>query len=478
MITVRAPAVAGTFYPAAAAELARDVTSLLAHAAGAARGKPVPKAIIAPHAGYVYSGPVAASVYARLAPARDMIKRVVLLGPVHRVPVRGFALPDADALATPLGNIPVDAAAVAALRRLPQVTVSAAAHALEHSLEVQLPFLQSVLGAFTLVPLAVGDATAEEVEQVLDTVWGGVETLIVISSDLSHYLNHRDAQAADRVTAQAILDLRTGISHAQACGGTPVNGLLLSARKRGLAPQLVDLRNSGDTAGDRNRVVGYGAFAFHASPRITDLAALMRAQPLDPAASLYGDDDDDAVPSDAGRLLLPLARAAIAAQLDLPGAMPDAEGWLDSTGASFVTLMMQGNLRGCIGTLEAHRALGADVKANAVAAAFRDPRFKPITPAEFGAISVEVSVLSAVSPMSFRDEAGALAQLRPEIDGVIFHYGHHRSTFLPQVWEHFGDPRVFMGQLKHKAGLPFDFWDATVKLSRYTVSKWREAAAD
>ena len=477
VISVRPPAVAGTFYPAAAAELARDVTSLLTQAAGAASGKPVPKAIIAPHAGYIYSGAIAAAVYARLAPARDTIKRVVLLGPVHRVPVRGLALPEANALATPLGEIPVDAAAVAALKRLAQVTVSAAAHALEHSLEVQLPFLQSVLAEFSLVPLAVGDASADEVAQVLDAVWGGAETLIVISSDMSHYLSYVDAQAADRATAQAILELRTGISHQQACGGTPVNGLLLTARKRGLSPQLIDLRNSGDTAGDRNRVVGYGAFAFYPSPRVTDLAALVRAQPLDPAASLYGD-DDRAVPADAGRLLLPLARTAIAAQLNLGGDAPAAAGWLDSTGASFVTLTKQGELRGCIGTLEAHRALGADVKANAVAAAFRDPRFKPLTPAEFETIKVEVSVLSAVAPLAFRDEAEALAQLRPDVDGVIFHYGHHRSTFLPQVWEHFRDPRIFMGQLKHKAGLPPDFWDPAVKLSRYTVAKWREPAAE
>ena len=477
MITVRPPAVAGTFYPAAAGELARDVASLLAQAAGAARGKPVPKAIIAPHAGYIYSGPIAASVYARLAPARARIKRVVLLGPVHRVAVRGLALPAADALATPLGNIPLDAAAVAALARMPQVTVNAAAHALEHSLEVQLPFLQAVLGTFTLVPLAVGDATADEVAQVLDTLWGGAETLIVISSDLSHYLGYGDAQATDRATAQAILDLRTGISHQQACGGTPVNGLMLTARKRGLARELIDLRNSGDTAGDRNRVVGYGAFAFYEPPRVTDFAALVRAQPADAAASLYGD-DDQRVPEDAGRLLLPLARAAIAAQMNLGGDTNATASWLDNTGASFVTLTKDGELRGCIGTLEAHRALGADVKANAAAAAFRDPRFKPLTPAELSLIHVEVSVLSAVYPMSFRDEADALAQLRPQIDGVIFHYGHHRSTFLPQVWEHFGDPRIFMGQLKHKAGLPPDFWDPTVKLSRYTVAKWRETAAE
>ena len=268
MSTVRQPAVAGMFYPAGASELARDVRALLAGAERAARGKPVPKAIIAPHAGYVYSGPIAAAAYARLAPARGELTRVVLLGPVHRVPVRGLALPAAEALATPLGDIPVDIDAVVKLSKLPQVTVSAAAHALEHSLEVHLPFLQTVLEKFCVVPLAVGDATADDVARVLDILWGGAETLIVVSSDLSHYLGYRDAQTIDRATAQAILDLRTDISHEQACGGTPVNGLTLAARRRGLTPQLIDLRNSGDTAGDRQRVVGYGAFAFYEATHV------------------------------------------------------------------------------------------------------------------------------------------------------------------------------------------------------------------
>jgi len=268
MNTVRPPAVAGTFYPAAAQTLARDVGKLLADAELAARGEPVPKAIIAPHAGYVYSGPIAATAYARLAPARGRITRVVLLGPVHRVPVRGLALPGAAMLATPLGNVSIDANAAATLATLPQVVVSPAAHALEHSLEVHLPFLQTVLENFAVVPLAVGDATADEVAQVLDALWGGAETLIVVSSDMSHYLSYDEAQAVDSVTARAILDLRTDISHEQACGGTPVNGLVLAARRRGLTPQLLDLRNSGDTAGDRNRVVGYGAFGFYEKPHV------------------------------------------------------------------------------------------------------------------------------------------------------------------------------------------------------------------
>jgi AmmeMemoRadiSam system protein B len=218
--------------------------------------------MIVPHAGYIYSGPVAAMVYARLRSAAARIERVVLLGPVHRVPVRGLALPAASAFATPLGTVPVDLEAVRRLAGLPQVCVSANAHALEHSLEVQLPFLQAVLEKFAVVPLAVGDASAEEVAEVIDRLWGGEETLIVVSSDLSHYLSYSDAQAVDRATAQAILELRTNISHEQACGGTPVNGLLLVAQRRGLVPELVDLRNSGDTAGDKSRVVGYGAFAF------------------------------------------------------------------------------------------------------------------------------------------------------------------------------------------------------------------------
>ncbi len=469
MSSVRPAAVAGTFYPASASALASDVSALLAHAAAGALGEPVPKAIIAPHAGYIYSGPIAASVYARLAPARGAIKRVVLLGPVHRVPVRGLALPAAHSLATPLGNIAVEAAAVSVLQKLPQVTVSAAAHAQEHSLEVQLPFLQQVLGDFSVVPLAVGDASAAEVAQVLDVLWGGAETLIVISSDLSHYLGYADAQAADRVTARAILDMRAEISHEQACGGTPVNGLLQAARKRGLEPELIDLRNSGDTAGDRNRVVGYGAFAFYDSPPRAQLNA------TDARTLLYGD-AGAAIPSNAGAVLLPLARAAIATELTLPAPAVDDAPWLQRPGASFVTLTKQRELRGCIGTLEAHRALGADIQANAVAAAMRDPRFTPLTAEEFDAIRVEVSVLSAVERMNYRDEADALAQLRPGIDGVILHYGHHRSTFLPQVWEDFRDPRLFIGHLKHKAGLPPDFWDPAVTLSRYTVAKWREDA--
>lgn len=267
MSIIRPAAVAGAFYPAQPQVLADTVRELLDAAAVPAG---TPKALIVPHAGYVYSGRTAATAYNSLAQARATIRRVVLLGPVHRVPVRGLAAPDADVFATPLGHIPIDRRAIHTLSGLRQVVTSGAAHAWEHSLEVQLPFLQTVLGDFTLVPLAVGDASAEEVAAVLERLWGGPETLIVISSDLSHFNSYREAQMLDRDTVDAILQLDHHIDHEQACGGTPINGLLLAAQRHGLHARLLDLCNSGDAsadglAADKSRVVGYAAFAFYES---------------------------------------------------------------------------------------------------------------------------------------------------------------------------------------------------------------------
>jgi len=263
MRAVRPAAVAGMFYPGTPTVLSAAVQTYLADAGSMqATRDPLPKALIVPHAGYVYSGPVAAPAYRRIAAGRASVRRVILLGPVHRVPIRGLALPAAQAFATPLGTVEVDAEAAARALDLPQVQVSDAAHALEHSLEVQLPFLQTVLDDFKIVPLAVGDATAEEVGEVIDRLWGGSETLIVVSSDLSHYHPYAAARQIDRGTATAILALDASIDHEQACGATPINGFALCARRHHLKPELLDLRNSGDTAGDKSRVVGYAAFAF------------------------------------------------------------------------------------------------------------------------------------------------------------------------------------------------------------------------
>ena len=266
MLHIRQPAVAGAFYPAQKQILLEDIISLLSASrysrSDNLKADVPPKAIIVPHAGYIYSGEVAAAAYSRLTAAHDTIKRVLLLGPVHRVPVRGLALPGSEVFATPLGEVQVDYAAVATIEHMPQVVISPEAHLPEHSLEVQLPFLQSVLDDFKIVPLAVGDATPAEVADVLDALWGGAETLIVVSSDLSHFFPYQTAQVMDSQTVKDILSLEYHLNHEQACGGTPVNGLLLAARRHHLQPHLLDLRNSGDTAGDKDRVVGYASFAF------------------------------------------------------------------------------------------------------------------------------------------------------------------------------------------------------------------------
>jgi len=260
MTRVRQPAVAGLFYPADPRELRETVRRALA---AAEPEGPAPKALIAPHAGYVYSGEVAASAYARLAPVRDRIRRVVLVGPSHRVGFHGLAASSAEAFATPLGLVSLDREAIDSLLALPQVKILDRAHAAEHSLEVHLPFLQVILESFRLVPLAAGDASAEEVAEVLDAVWGGPETLIVVSSDLSHYLDYHAARRIDEATCRAIERLRwEEIGEDQACGRVGVNGLLEAARRRGLRTRTVDLRNSGDTAGSRDEVVGYGAWVF------------------------------------------------------------------------------------------------------------------------------------------------------------------------------------------------------------------------
>lgn len=261
MPSIRPAAVSGSFYPGEPSALAAEVAAYLAEAPRTS-GR-APKAIIAPHAGYIYSGPIAASIYARLAPLRGVVRRVVLAGPAHRVYVAGAAVPSVEAFASPLGAIGLDREAIAALRRLPFVEENDRAHALEHSLEVHLPFLQSVLGEFKLVPIVVGDASPDQVASMYELLWGGEETLLVVSSDLSHYLPYQAARARDGDTAQAILRLDEHLHPEEACGAAPINGLLRAARRHGLVAEQVDLRNSGDTAGDRDRVVGYGAFAFH-----------------------------------------------------------------------------------------------------------------------------------------------------------------------------------------------------------------------
>ncbi len=257
----RPPAVAGTFYPASADTLSAQISTCFAQAASSRRY--APKAIVAPHAGYVYSGPVAATAYQQLHELRETVDQVVLLGPSHRVAFQGIAACSWEAYLTPLGPVPLDLQCTGRLLESGLVTEFDQAHAQEHSLEVQLPFLQQVLEDFRLLPLVVGDADPQQVADVIEAIWDGPQTLIVISSDLSHYHPYQEARVMDHETSAAIerLDYRS-IDYQQACGRAPLAGMLLAARHHRLQARTLDLRNSGDTAGDRQRVVGYGAYVF------------------------------------------------------------------------------------------------------------------------------------------------------------------------------------------------------------------------
>ena len=436
------------FYPGDARTLAAELEDLLG---GVSEPRPrlgYPKAVIVPHAGYIYSGPVAARAYDELSPARGRVRRVVLLGPTHRVAVKGLAIPGADAFASPLGSVPIDREALAAVRDLPQVVVNDRAHALEHSLEVQLPFLQKTLGEFALAPFAVGTASVAEVCAVLERLWGGAETLIVISTDLSHYHSYEVARAVDQATIERIASLATDIDHDEACGATPLNGFLSMTRKRNLPLKLLGACNSGDTAGGKDRVVGYSAFALYEGGEVS----------MD----------------EAGRTLLAIARAAIEAKLTGHASALDSAPWMQQAAATFVTITRNGQLRGCIGSLEPARALGDDVAQNALGAAFRDPRFSPMTQAEWPQCRLEVSLLSAPKPLRFADEVDLVSQIEAGMDGLILEADGRRATFLPQVWEDIGDKRAFLAHLLRKAGLPADTRLTRCKVSRYRVSKWAE----
>mgnify|MGYP000174838310 FL=1 len=547
---IRPPVVAGSFYPADRITLkqlinhqldySREVLQQLEPTLPAG----VPKAVIVPHAGYVYSGTAAALAYALLERGRGSVTRAVIVGPTHRVAVRGVACSTAAAFETPLGTVPVDIAAERKALGLsvneplrsgtharpgasaPAMIVNGPTHAQEHAVEVQIPFLQTVLGPdLTIVPLNAGDATPQEAGDVLRALWGGPETVIVISSDLSHYHPHEVARALDDQTIADIAALHLPIHPRRACGAYPINGLLdvLKGRKD---MKLFELGCS--TSGDDGvvalagqprpamrdadePVVGYVSFAAWESKPEADAPA--GADDLGESGTAHGD------------VLLKLARAAIRERLhiehptaaDSTASILAANPWLNESGACFVTLTEGGRLRGCIGSLAAHRSLGKDIAAHAVDAATRDPRFNPVTAAEYPLLNVEISVLGEPEPITVnscdadsRDTGSKTATLaslqsgpqtdavkrdgsnverpvrsrteleevlRPGKDGLILADRRGCSaTFLPQVWDELPDPHDFVAHLLAKAGIrpSYDWNDGEIDCQRYEVTAYAE----
>ncbi|MCG8379248.1 MAG: AmmeMemoRadiSam system protein B [Proteobacteria bacterium] len=447
-VSIRRPAVAGSFYPGNAAELNNMLDRYLADQSVDIEP---PKAIIAPHAGYIYSGPIAASVYANIAKIKSQISTVVLLGPAHRVYVKGIAMVSNTHFATPLGNVSIDIKALDKIQEHPFVEVLDIAHQQEHSLEVHIPFLQKVLGDFSLVPLLVGDAEPEQVATILDELWGGDETLIVISSDLSHYLEYNAACKIDSDTTKLIENFEyKKIGPKRACGCMPMRGLLRLAQEKNMLIKTLDLRNSGDTAGSKDRVVGYGAYALFTKTN-----------------SILNDADK--------KLVFSIIHESIESGLKQGKKLkPNIKNYakhLQKKLAVFITLKINGQLRGCIGTTEAQMSLIEAVAHYAHAAAFSDPRFKPLTEEEYNKLDISLSILTPASVINFSDEQDLIRQLRPELDGLIIAKGNAKATFLPSVWESIPSANRFVEELKRKAGIKNT--DSPDKAWRYTAEYYQ-----
>jgi MEMO1 family protein len=469
---VRPPAVAGQFYAGSADRLAAEVDGHLAAARTAlGRQRAVEDgspwqaeglvAVVVPHAGHIYSGPTAGFAYAVVDPAA--VRRVVLLGPAHHLAVDGIGTSSAHAWRTPLGEVPLDVDVAADLQaHYDAVQPADDAHGPEHSLEVQLPFLQRVLDpGWTLVPLIVGADLPEVLAEVIARCAALPGTLVVVSTDLSHYLDHQAAVARDERTIGAVLARRPeAVGPHDACGRHPLRGLLTAAARNGWDVELLDARNSGDTAGDWDRVVGYAAFAVTA-----------RAEP-GPAGR---------VDAAARQALLGLARTTIEQSLrtgrrvrpDLPHGPPV----LHRAGAAFVTLRTRsGALLGCIGSLSAHQPLAEDVVEHAYDAAFRDRRFPPMDAARARDLVIDIAVLSTPRPFPCVDWEDLCARV-PVGSGVVVTAGHHRATFLPAVWEQLPEPSAFLAALWRKAGLAPGAWPAGTTVEVYDVEEFAEPGA-
>ena len=467
--TVRQPVWAGLFYPADSTELARQIDKQTRKARQSAIRIPKKKtlrAIIMPHAGYIYSGWTAAHA-AFVLPDKG-ISKVILLGPDHRIGIRNAAICDVQAYATPLGRIDLHPD-VDKLRRHKKLFQNLpAARDKEHSLEVILPFLQRYLSDFKLVPVVVGSGDDAPIARSIDAIMDD-QTLLVISSDLSHFLPYTEARTRDRETIDEILELRPDKmvrTDNRACGISPLLIVNRLARRHHWEPVLLHYANSGDTAGDRSRVVGYAAIAYFG-----DLS--MKNE----------NNTTKQFNQDQGQTLVKLARMTLMERFGRSD--PDevaqalqtarADESLKQHCGTFVTLTLGGQLRGCIGSLTATEDVLQGVKQNAINAAFHDPRFAPLSEKELDRVEIEVSVLTDPKPLTFQDSTDLIQKLRPYVDGVIIQKGTARATFLPQVWEQLPKPENFLGQLCMKAGLSADAWKKSgLEVQTYQVQYFEE----
>lgn len=451
-VTLRAATMAGQFFPADKDRLEEAVSAALG---GVSVGDgPTPLAVISPHAGYRFSGHLTAQALAATRGGR--YRQMVILSPSHRHAFTGLGLPGADGYRMPGFDVMIDTEARDALVAEGLAHIEEAAHAQEHGIETQLPFLHRLHPQVPVVPIVIGRATAAEVARAVDflTLRASTPPLFVLSSDLSHFLTLAKAQAHDADTARLIETGRTAqLTPSHACGMRAIQGYMTSATGRGRRVRRLGMANSHRINRDPNRTVGYGAWAIYGS-------------------------DGDILSSEEHSGLLKAARQVLGSYLS-KGRMPEirlssfAPG-LQGHAAAFVTLQKAGRLRGCIGSLVAHQPLIMDVAENVVKAAVKDPRFKPLQPEELGEITLKVAVLSPARAMRFEDQADLESQLKPGRDGLILSDQGKRGTFLPMVWDSLDSPRSFVEGLKVKAGLPKDYWSDSLTIHRFSAESFAE----
>jgi len=433
---IRPPAVAGQFYPNDPEKLRKTVRALLKDASGLDIHGTI-RGLISPHAGYIYSGIVAAAGYRQIAPST---RTVILIGPSHRFPLKGASIPSVTAYRTPLGDVRLAQLAFR-LRKLPIFESVPEAHKMEHSLEVQLPFLQVRLKAFEIVPILINSADPRALAAALAPYIDN-DTLIVASTDLSHYYPYERAVSLDRICTSAITGAEfSRMPLCEACGKQAVMILMHIAEIKNWDAKLIDYKNSGDTAGGKDNVVGYASIAF--------VDRKKESKKMKESISIQDK-----------KALLRLARSAIEAKLvkDVKVERPGSSPVLKGDRGCFVTLHKYGQLRGCIGTIEPAYSLVECVEKNAQNAAFRDPRFPRLSAEELSGIDIEVSVLSVPERLRFKDGDDLKRQLLPNVHGVILSREMHRSTFLPQVWEQLPDKEQFLEYLCLKGGMPATAW--------------------
>lgn len=458
----RKPAVAGLFYPAEPQVLNDEIANYFGN--DYKKHASQPRIVIVPHAGYQYSAEAVVQAYLPLQDYAEKIKTVILLGPSHYVALNGAALPLADYFKTPLGKVEINHEIVKALQKNKLFSVSAKAHKNEHSLEVQLPFLQKVLKNFDIVPLVYGDVEPQQLADVLKKYLKKSEVLLVVSADLSHYHDYDTAAKMDENTAEKIAQGQADVDYHHSCGAAGINTALLLGGYFHLKPEILALINSGDVSADKNRGVGYGAWSF--SDNGKKLSTIEREY-----NGLKG------FAKDYGEQIMSATRKALEQVVQNKTYRPQGseyEEHLFDRGASFVTLTQKGNLRGCVGSLYPRQAIVADVVANAQKAAREDSRFSPLTEEDLATTNITVSLLTDYEKIHYQDEADLVRQLRPHIDGVVIRDGNRQGLFLPSVWEQISDRQSFLNNLKLKAGMSPSFWSNDIQVYRFRTVEVKE----